>query len=137
MVAEKFNLRLESHIRESLAEEAKRRGQTSAALARTFIREGLSGHDALSGKILETQERLLHMLIVMEAMIGADLHNSVHNWYLQEHPKEANESTTEYLLRVTPLYRAKLEASLASGSKIVESISNGTIGQKIRFGRKS
>jgi hypothetical protein len=48
MTADRITIRLEDYLIEALEAEAKRRHQTVASLARTFIGGGLASYDAIN-----------------------------------------------------------------------------------------
>lgn len=126
MTLDQITVRLEQHIIEHLKEESKRRGQTVAALARTFIRDGLARYDAISEELLQADERIEKRLLQIESMIAANLHLTAEQPILANKQNDG-ESLEVYSARLNEIYRDKIRMSVKKGARIVAEIDDGKL----------
>ena len=119
MKNEQITVRLEQHIIEDLKDEAKKRGQPLATLARTFIRDGLARYDAISEQLLQTGERIEARLQTIEALAGANLHVAVERQILPSE-REPGEADDAYIDRLRANYTTAVLASIPKGLLIAQ-----------------
>lgn len=124
MTADRITIRLEDYIIEALGAEAKRRHQTVASLARTFIRDGLASYDAMNETLLQTQERIEARLKILEASVGANLHVIIERQTLA-HPQMPGESEAEYGARLQGMYAKAVKAAMTKGERISIAVRDG------------
>lgn len=121
MKSEQITIRLEQHIIEHLKDEAKKRSQPFAALARTFIRDGLAHYDAISEELLQADERIEARLQTIEALVAANLHVTVQGQVLASKQKE-DEADNAYVSRLGADYRNAVMNSIPKGSLIAAEV---------------
>ena len=117
MKEKRFTVRIDDDLDGSLANEARKRGQTVAALIRTFIIDGLSRYDAATEQILQNGENLERLILRVERIVGANLHSLIEQQVLQNKPYEG-ESQEEYTKRLRAMYTDKVHKAVTKGSVI-------------------
>ena len=127
MRSEQITIRLDQSLVESLKVEAKKRNQTVAGLARSFILQGVHvPFDFVTRRILELQEELEKSHAVVAALTGANLHIEIEEWCLKI-PKKSEESHDDYSARLKVLYRNRVKSMIEKGAKIVKVVNEGTL----------
>lgn len=117
MATDRMTVRLDPELKAELVKEAKQRGQTEGALVRTFVRDGLSGYDALSERILQMCENGDERIRRLETMVGAVIHLLVEEVVLSQ-PRQAEESQEDYATRLRGLYADKVRSAADRGAPI-------------------
>jgi len=117
MKEKKISVRVDNDLNDSLAKEAKKRGQTVGALIRTFIVDGLYRYDAATEQLLQNGETLERLILRVERVVGANLHSLIEQQVLQNKPHDG-ESQAEYTKRLRASYSEKVHKAVEKGSAI-------------------
>ena len=119
MKEKRLTVRFDDDLNDNLANEAKKRGQTVAALIRTFVIDGLSRYDAATEQILQNGENLERLILRVERVVGANLHSLIEQQVLQNKLQDG-ESQEEYTKRLRAMYADRVHKAVEKGSAIKE-----------------
>lgn len=114
---EQITLRLDEELMDALREEAKRRGQPMAVLARIFIRDALVTYDATSEQILQNTEQVNRRVEVLQQGLSAVLHLVAEQMTLSKERKH-DESEEGFSKRLNANYRERVFDAVAKGKRI-------------------
>ena len=117
MKEKRLTVRFDNYLNDNLANEAKKRGQTVAALIRTFVIDGLSRYDAATEQILQNGESLERLILRVERVAGASLHSLIEQQVLQNKPQD-EESQEQYTKRLRAMYSESVHKAILKGSEI-------------------
>lgn len=117
MKEKRFTVRFDDDLSNNLANEAMKRGQTVAALVRTFVIDGLFRYDAATEQILQNGENLERLILRVERVVGANLHSLIEHQVLQNKPRDG-ESQEEYSKRLREMYTGQVHKAITKGSAI-------------------
>lgn len=124
METDKITIRLNREMIQDLKDEAKKRGQTVASLARCYLMDGLASYDAMGEVLRQADERIEERLERIEKLVAGNLHLTVERQTLAI-KKDADEAHDDYATRLQSTYARTVKAMIPKGAKIVQYMENG------------